>query len=243
MADSAPLSSTEISALLASQRMPGDQERDGNRRPDKILAFTEIAEGDKVLDIFAGSGWYTELFSRAVGDSGTVYAQNDKVIWRFAEKGINARTQDNRLGNVKRFDAMPIAAMDIPDNSLDLVFTALNYHDLFFTESTDRNGNKTRVREEIVDYKEALAVIRDAMKDQGIFVIIDHSAKAGSGYDMANELHRIDPAIVRYQMQQAGFTLIEEAYYPEDDLVSHVFAKERRGKTDRFIYKFQKTAE
>jgi predicted methyltransferase len=132
--------------------------------------------------------------------------------------------------------------MDIPDNSLDLVFTALNYHDLFFTY-TLREGKRTQVREVVVDHKAALARIKTAMKEDGIFVIVDHAAKPGSGYEVANTLHRIDPNIVKYQMDEAGFKLIEEAFYlrnPDDDLGKTVFDPSVRGKTDRFIYKFIK---
>jgi predicted methyltransferase len=178
----------------------------------------------------------------AVGENGKVYAQNDEVIWRFAEKGMIERSKNNRLANLVRFDAVAISAIDIPDNSLDIVFTALNYHDLFFTY-TLRDGKRSQVREEIVDHKAALARIKKAMKDGGIFVIIDHAAEPGSGYEVANTLHRIDPNIVKYQMDEAGFKLIEEAFYlrnPQDDLTKGVFDTNVRGRTDRFIYKFSK---
>ncbi|WP_229381055.1 hypothetical protein [Shewanella psychropiezotolerans] len=52
------------------------------------MHFSGVEQGDKVLDLFAGGGWYSELFSMAVGSKGKVYAQNDSVIWRFAEKGL-----------------------------------------------------------------------------------------------------------------------------------------------------------
>lgn len=238
-----PLSTEQIAGLLNHQERPkDDNKRDAARLPDKVLAFARVAKNQHVLDIFAGGGWYTELFSHAVGENGKVYAQNDEVIWRFAEKPINERTKDNRLPNVVRFDNMPIVEMDIPDASLDIVFTALNYHDLFFTELT-RDGKVTKLRDNIVDYKAALARMKRAMKDDGIFVIIDHAAEAGSGYQAANIEHRIDPDIVKYQMREAGFELIEEAYFlrnPEDDLSMNVFEAAIRGKTDRFVYKFQK---
>ncbi|QHJ11754.1 hypothetical protein FX988_01990 [Paraglaciecola mesophila] len=237
------LSSEQIRELLASPQRPAeDLERDEPRQPEKILAFTGVGEGQHVLDFFAGGGWYSELFSKAVGPQGKVYVQNDEVIWRFAEKGLNKRTKDNRLSNLVRFDNMPIVDMSIAKNSLDLVFTALNYHDLFFTHST-QNGKQVSLRDDIVDYKAALRKIKEAMKEDGIFVIIDHAAVAGSGYEAANNLHRIDPAIVKFQMEEAGFKLIEEAFYlrnPNDDLTKLVFDPSVRGKTDRFVYKFTK---
>jgi predicted methyltransferase len=237
------LTRTQIQAVLAHQDRPAeDSKRDQARLPAKVLAFSEIAAGAHVLDLFAGGGWYTELFAKSVGDTGKVYAQNDQVIWRFAEKGITKRTQDNRLSNVIRLDNMPIVEMNIPDESIDIAFIALNYHDLFFTDTT-QDGKKVQLRDDIVDYKSTLASIKKALKVDGIFIIIDHVAKSGSGYDIANTLHRIDPNIVKFQLEEAGFTLIEEAFYlrnTKDDLDKSVFAPDTRGRTDRFIYKFAK---
>jgi predicted methyltransferase len=84
-----------------------------------------------------------------------------------------------------------------------------------------------------------------ALKEYDIFIIIDHVAESdsGSGYDIANTLHRIDPNIVKFQLEEAGFTLIEEALYlrnTKGDLDKSVFATDTRGRTDRFIYKFAK---
>ncbi|WP_232846900.1 class I SAM-dependent methyltransferase [Shewanella nanhaiensis] len=243
--DAAPLSLSELNEILASSDRPAkDSERDAARKPAQIMHFAGVEAGDNVLDLFAGGGWYSELFSKAVGLKGKVYAQNDNVIWRFAEKRINERTKGERLANLTRFDKVDIVDMDIPEKSLDIAFTALNYHDLFFTHNVDeKTGKKTVFRQQAVDHRAALAKVRDSLKDDGVFIIIDHEAIKGSGYDAPNSEHRIDSNIVKYQMKEAGFKLVEEAFYlrnPDDDLSMNVFEKETRGKTDRFIYKFVK---
>jgi predicted methyltransferase len=229
--------------LSSSQRLVKDSERDEARKPADIMYFSEVSAGDHVIDLFAGGGWYSELFSMAVGNLGKVYAQNDNVIWQFAEKDIKARTKGNRLSNVKRLDKVEIVDMPIENNSVDLVFTALNYHDLFFTHSI-RDGKVTKLRESVIDHKAALAKVKTILKDDGIFVIIDHIGVSGSGYNAPNDVHRIDPEIVKYQMKEAGFDLVEEAFYlrnDKDDLTSHVFAEGVRGTTDRFVYKYMKS--
>ncbi len=237
------LSQAQIQQLLTNKHRPSeDAARDMARKPVEIMHFSGISEGDHVVDLFAGGGWYTELFSMAVGKQGKVYAQNDSVIWRFAEKGITERTKGDRLPNVTRLDKVEIINMTLPDQSVDLVFTALNYHDLFFTHSV-RDGKVTKVREQAIDHKQALANIKRMMKDDGQFVIIDHVGLAGSGFNAPNDTHRIDPDIVKYQMNEAGFALVEEAFYlrnPKDDLNINVFAPGTRGNTDRFVYKFKK---
>lgn len=228
--------------LIHPQRPSEDAKRDNARQPAKIMNFAGVFDGATVLDLFAGEGWYTELFSKAVGDNGKVYAQNDEVIWRFAEDGIVKRTKDNRLANVIRLDNIAIADIDVPDNSVDIAFITLNYHDLFFTYRM-QNGKKVKLRDEVVDHKVVLATLNRVLKDSGVVIIIDHFAHLGSGYEAANIQHRIDPNIVKFQFNEAGFSLIEEAFYlrnPTDDLNKSVFDPSIRGSTDRFIYKFGK---
>jgi predicted methyltransferase len=238
------LSHEKLTNLLSAEvRAEKDSDRDKARKPADIMYFSEISKGDQVVDLFAGGGWYSELFSMAVGELGKVYAQNDSVIWQFAEKGITERTKDNRLENITRLDKVEIADMPIANNSVDLVFTALNYHDLFFTHS-NRGGKRTQFREKAVDHKAALAKIKKLLKEDGVFVIVDHVGVAGSGFNAPNDVHRIDPDIVKYQMSEAGFDLIEEAFYlrnDKDDLTSNVFAEGVRGTTDRFVYKYIKS--
>jgi predicted methyltransferase len=118
----------------------------------------------------------------------------------------------------------------------------INYHDLFFT-SRVRDGVIEVMREQPVDYRSTLKTLRSKLKENGVLIITDHIAKLGSGYDAANQLHRIDPNIVKFQLNESGFDLLEEAFYlrnPNDDLNSLVFAPHIRGKTSRFVYKFVK---
>lgn len=242
-AANAPLSQQQIEDVVsASERPQEDKQRDEARKPAQVLSFTGIGQGHVVLDFFAGGGWYTELLSKAVGETGKVYMQNDRVYWQFAQKDIIKRTQDNRLPNVVRLDKVALSEMPIPDNSVDIIFAALGYHDMYFTD-TVRDGKVVTFRDDVVDYMPVLSTFKRILKEDGVVVIIDHSAKAGSGYNAANTLHRIDPNIIKHQFETAGFTLTEEAFYlrnPEDDLQKSVFAADIRGKTDRFIFKFGK---
>ena len=113
-----------------------------------------------------------------------------------------------------------------------------------YRSSLTFTGKKTEFRQQAVDHKAALAKVRASLKDNGVFIIIDHEAVKGSGYDAPNSTHRIDSNIVKYQMEEAGFKLVEEAFYlrnPDDNRAVNVFEDETRGKTDRFIYKFTKS--
>ena len=239
----APISTSQLQQVLANpDRLGSDRSRDADRQPARVLSFSDLAESETVLELYAGGGWYSEIIARAVGPNGVVYAHNDALTWRFGQAELIRRTADDRLPNVVRLDQVPLASIDLPDQSVDLAFMAINYHDLFFTHRV-RNGKRQVMRDGVVDHRAALANIRRVLKPNGRLIISDHFAHPGSGYAAANDLHRIDPAIVRHQLDQAGFELEEEGYFlrnPNDDLNLLVFDPAIRGKTSRFIYKFVK---
>ena len=60
-------------AVNAPDRPADDKALDAGRQPEQVLAFFGIKPGMKVADLFAGGGYTTELLSRAVGPTGTVY--------------------------------------------------------------------------------------------------------------------------------------------------------------------------
>ena len=73
-------------------RSAEDRARDANRKPGEVLGFFGISEGMRVVDLQAGTGYYTELLSAVVGPEGSVTAQNnDFVVNRFADGPMNER--------------------------------------------------------------------------------------------------------------------------------------------------------
>jgi predicted methyltransferase len=83
-----------------------------------------------------------------------------------------------------------------------------------------------------------------SLKPGGAYVIVDHSAKAGAEVvPTASGIHRIDPAVLRREVEAAGFRYAGELNIlraPADPLTASVFDPSIRGKTDQFAYKFLK---
>jgi predicted methyltransferase len=77
-------------------------------------------------------------------------------------------------------------------------------------------------------------------------VVIDSSAKPGTGTQDAKTLHRIDEQVVKDEVARAGFKLQTEADFlrnPQDARdwnSSPGAAGERRGTSDRFALRFVK---
>ena len=74
----APPSPYEL-AVANESRPEADQLRDSSRKPAEILEFFNVTEGMRVLDMFSGGGYYTEILSYLVGPDGKVFAQNNQA--------------------------------------------------------------------------------------------------------------------------------------------------------------------
>jgi len=60
--------------------LDGDRQADARRQPAKMLAFTGVKTGMKVLDMEASAGYSTELLARVIGPRGAVYAQESAQV-------------------------------------------------------------------------------------------------------------------------------------------------------------------
>lgn len=218
-------------AVADASRPAADKARDAERKPAEMLAFAEVKPGAKVADLMPGGGYFTKLFSAAVGPTGAVYAFQPAEFAPFSKTPLAASGSkpDPARPNVT-FLTAPMNAFSAPE-PLDVVWTAQNYHDMHdgFMKPTDvAVVNK--------------AVFR-ALKPGGVYVILDHAATDGTGLAATDTLHRIDPAVVRAEVEAAGFKYDGETKVlrnATDDHSLNVFKPEIRGKSDQFVFKFRK---
>ena len=233
-APAAPPQSIYAVAVANQARPAADRSRDVGRKPAEVLEFLGIERNMTVLDMFSGSGYYTEILSAVVGDSGKVIAQSNEAYLKFVGDEFNARYADERLPNVEVLRAEN-NELSIEAESLDAIMLVLSYHDFVIDDA--ENGWPS------IDVPALLAEFNKGLKPGGIVGIIDHYAEAGAPAETGNTLHRIDPAIVIAGMETAGFVLEEQGDMlrnPEDDLGKNVFDPELRGRTDRFVMRFRK---
>ncbi len=218
--------------VAAPDRSDADRALDPGRKPALMLDFLAVAPGMKVAEIGAGAGYTAELLARAVGPTGVVYAQNAPLILRrFAEKPWSERLARPVMARVVRVDREFDSPLPPETTGLDLVVMNAVYHDTVWLK---------------VDRERMVKAIFDALRPGGAFVVIDSSAPAGTGVADAETLHRIDEQVVRDEVARAGFRLERESDFlrnpadARDWNASPVAAKERRGTSDRFAFRFVK---
>ena len=206
-------------ALANSERPAAERGLDATRKPDEVLAFYGVKSGDKVADIFSARGYYTAILSQVVGPQGTVYAANPNSRPEWSD-----RWKKSMYANVRVIDG-PFDKIALPqDGSLDFVIIHLNYHDL----TPEVRGPMDKR-------------IFAALKPGGIYAVVDHSAKDGTGNEATKTLHRIDKQLVIKEVTAAGFTLAKEGTMlrkPEDTRDFNV--NKVRNQDDRFVLAFQK---
>lgn len=218
----------DYEAIVASpDRSDSDRQTDQRRQPAKMLAFIGVKNGMRVLDMEANAGYSTELLARAVGNAGTVYAQDTAgIIERFVKDKFDVRAQKPAMKNVvhiiRDFDD-PIPP-DVKD--LDLITFFFAYHDVAYMPVDRATMNKKMFA---------------ALKPGGFLVIADHSAKKGDGTTVAKTLHRIEESVVRQEIENAGFKLVGEGDFlrhPDDPRDAVVFRS--AVPVDEFVLKYQK---
>jgi predicted methyltransferase len=229
----APAPPTALSAIDAAvndaTRLGDARLRDPLRKPAEILVFAGVKPGDTIVELAPGGGYDTALLSRVVGPSGKVYAVDCERLFEYRPKlresfakFIAADPRGNVEYSSQRFDAL-----ELPTD-VDEIWMSMFYHDTVWLGVDRAAMNRS---------------IFQHLKPGGVFLVIDHKALPGSGEAVTSELHRIDPALPRSEIEAAGFKLVAEGdalAHPEDPHTDSVFSDERRGRTDRFVWKFVK---
>jgi len=225
-----------LTAVAEAARPDKDKAQDAQRHPADLAAFAKVKPGDTVMDIWPGAGYWTRIFSGVVGPKGRVIAYVPAEIVDFRNKPLDvakAVAAEPGRENVTAFSD-PIAAPPDPqyvDKLLDVAFTFENYHDLHdsFMKGADVDA-----------FNRAVFAL---LKPGGYYVVVDHSAPAGTGLKDTETLHRIEGSTVRAEVEKAGFRFDGESKVlanPDDPRDKLVFDPSIRGKTDRFAYRFVK---
>jgi predicted methyltransferase len=212
-------------------RSEDDRERDGGFKPLEVYGFFGVEPGMTVADLWPGRGYNTHILSRVVGDEGTVLAVLGPIYYQtkyeqYVRPALQERIETANLSNVKIVGPLS----DLADNSVDVMITVRNYHDL--GEAEDR-----------------IAVLPDlmrALKPGGVLGVVDaYTPKEGRD----EPVHRINEDLVIAEITGGGFELAgtseilvngEDSYEfdgREEDAPIH------RYYIHRFVHKYSKSGK
>lgn len=198
--------------------------RDANRKPAELLMMSGIRPGQTVVEFASFGQYFTTFLSDIVGPKGKVYMYDlpytDKRAGDASRAFIAAHPNS-------QYQLVDYNTLELPQQ-VDEVFMVLYYHDLFINH---------------IDTASLNARIFKALKPGGIFLVVDHNAKAGSGTTDTPKLHRIDPEVIAKEVTAAGFKLDKRSdllAHASDDHTQLVFAAGLRGLTDQTVFVFRK---
>lgn len=251
-AEAQPAPDARLKEVVAGDhRSEANKARDEYRHPVETLNFFGLKPDMRVVEIYPGRGWYTEILAPYLKGRGTLYAAEHpgdpsyEAVQRSLE-AFDKKVKDGPelYGEVKRTKLTK--ETDIaPPGSADLVVTFRNVHS-FMGSGTEN---------------EAFAAMYKALKPGGVLGVVQHRGdpaveqdpKAGKGY--VNEDYVIMLA------EKAGFELAEKSEINANPKDTKDYAKgvwtlppslrlgdedrdkyEAIGESDRMTLKFVKPA-
>jgi ubiquinone/menaquinone biosynthesis C-methylase UbiE len=161
--------------------------RDAFDHRKEIVAALGLKPGAVVADVGAGTGLFTRLFSRAVGESGKVYAVDisDEFV-EHIEKTAREQKVKNIVGVVCKPDSVAL-----PPASIDLAFICDTYHHFEYPQKTMRS-------------------IHRALRPKGQVVLIDFHRIEGKSSNWTMSHVRAGQGVFAKEITDAGFKQVEE---------------------------------
>lgn len=165
-------------------------ERPGREVYDQREAIIEqlaIQPGMNIADVGAGTGLFSRLFARQVGEHGKVYAVD--ISPNFVEE-IERTAQQVGLHNIIGIVSSQ-QDTKLPARALDLVFVCDTYHHFEYPQTM-------------------LTSIHKALKDNARLAVIDFVKQPGQSSDWIMTHVRADKHTTIEEIKQAGFKLVAE---------------------------------
>src|SRR6266852_6356098 len=167
----------------------------------EIVAACKIKPGMTVADIGAGTGLFTRLFAKEIGDKGKVYAVD--IAPTFIEH-IRKTSKDQGIKNVVGVVCKP-DSVELPAKCIDLAFLCDTYHHFEFPFKT-------------------LASIPPALRPGGRMVVVDFKRIPGVSSEWVLNHVRAGQEVVTKEILSAGFKVVDEPKFLSENY-SLVFEK------------------
>lgn len=163
------------------ERFEGES-REVYAQREKIVEACAIKPGMVIADVGAGTGFYTRLFAKTIGEEGQVFAVD--ITPKFIEH-IRESCELTGVKNVSPVLCQP-DSVNLPPASVDLVYICDTYHHFEFPQRT-------------------MASIHRALKPNGRIVLIDFVREQGQSSEWTMNHVRAGQATFEKEIILAGF--------------------------------------
>lgn len=174
-----------------------NSERRGDIPPEKLLHMLQIKNTDTILDVGAGTGYFTIPLAKKCLE-GFAYALDiDADMLEI----VKAKAEKENLTNIKTFKGS-IDEISLNDHSIDLVLASLVLH-------------------EVKSLSYSLQQIKRVLKPDGSFVCIEFEKKDSPLHNHP----RVSSVTMEQEMKTAGLK-VTKILHPTDDIYI-IFAKKK----------------
>ncbi len=198
-------------ALAGEHRAEANRKRDVYRHPRETLFFFGLKPDMSVLEIWPGSGWYSEILAPVLRDKGKLYLAHNAIEnprlpgWQreVREKQEAAYAKRPELYGKPVFTSLgPPDYMAIaPAGSMDMVLTFRNVHN-WSAQNVSAQGTSAQRADALV-----FKAFFDALKPGGILGVVEHRAHPGTSFEQQIKSGYMTEAYVIELAEKAGFKL------------------------------------
>ena len=246
-------------AIAGEHRSAENEARDAFRQPKQVLDFFGFRSDMDVLEVWPGSGWYTQILAPALKDDGKLYAAQYSPNGRYGYQRryygkfltMLGENPDIYRNVVVTQLALPYRLKMAPPGSVDMVLTFRNVHNWF----SDMYGSGAYAQA-------AFQAMYDALRPGGTLGIVDHHWPDPDSEDPLADNGYISKERTIAMAEAVGFEVTGESDMlanPKDTRdhpqgvwtlpPSYALGDEDRekyqaiGESDRFVLRFQKPVE
>ena len=184
-------------AVAGDHRSEDNRKRDQYRHPQETLEFFGLEPDMRVLELWPGGGWYTEILAAALPEGELVAGQFDPEVPPNYRKGVVTR-YEQKLASDPVYDNVELLILkDGPalnfgeDESFDMVVTFRNVHNWIPTGELDKY------------LSEAFRVL----KPGGVLGVTDHRAPEGADAAESAKRGYVPVAYLVERAEAVGFRL------------------------------------
>ncbi|MGB5292782.1 MAG: methyltransferase [Lysobacterales bacterium] len=191
--------------MQGDHRSESNKARDQYRHPAETLAFFGIKDGDTVMEIWPGGGWYTEILAPAMRDHGKLII----ATWDPAVEGqpsyrydLPKKMEETFEKNPEVYDQVEFEYFSPPQSpslgdadSLDAIVTFRNTHGWIGAGQAQEIFNE----------------FARVLKPGGILGVVQHRAEEGADPEVSAKQGYVSEATVKEIAANAGFEFVDSS--------------------------------